>query len=273
MKNKQLTRTYLRDALIIAAGYAKRMLGIALGRRVICLHDTEDTTVFREKMVWLKEHYETVSLDDLLSRPPQAKTLVAVTFDDGYASWHEVAAPILHDLNIPATFFVCSGFVGLEGEQARQFIKTGLRRQQQLIPLTKTQVSNLAQCALFEIGGHTVHHVDLGQIRDETLLKREIIDDRRQLEEWTGQPVRWFAYPFGMQQHISEQAISRLKQSQFSGACTYIPQCVTAQTDKFLIGRAGLDLQASSTLWRAWLSGGYDRLYSLKNKIFTCISF
>ncbi|GAK57893.1 probable predicted xylanase/chitin deacetylase [Candidatus Vecturithrix granuli] len=273
MKNNRLSRTYWRDTFIIGTGYAKRLLGSGIGKRVICLHDTEDASTFREKMLWLKEHYDLVSLDDLLSRPLQTRTLVAVTFDDGYVSWHEVAAPILHDLNIPATFFVCSGFVGLEGEQAKQFIKTRLRRQQQLLPLTKTQVFDLAQCALFEIGGHTVHHVDLGQIRDETLLKCEIAEDQRQLEDWTGQPVRWFAYPFGMQQHISEQAISRLKQLQFSGACTYIPQFVKAQTDRFLVGRAGLDLQASPTLWRAWLSGGYDRLYSLKNKIFTCVSF
>lgn len=40
-----------------------------------------------------------------------AKRAVCVTFDDGYADNHEVAAPILEGLGTPATFFVATGYL------------------------------------------------------------------------------------------------------------------------------------------------------------------
>ena len=263
-----MLRKIVRNGLLLSVGYTKQLLGTGVGKRAICFHETEEASVFRDKMLWLKEHYELVSLDELLLRSSPTKSLVAVTFDDGYASWHEVAAPILEELHIPATFFVCSGFVGLEGEYVRQFVTTRLRRQRRLIPLTKTQLSDLANRTLFEIGGHTIHHVDLGQIQDAALVKAEIYDDRRQLQEWTGQEVRWFAYPFGMKQHISTTAVSMLQHLQFTGACTFIPQFVTPLTDRYFIGRDGLGLHESSTVWQAWLQGGYDFFSALKSGLF-----
>jgi peptidoglycan/xylan/chitin deacetylase (PgdA/CDA1 family) len=47
----------------------------------------------------------------------------AITFDDGYLDNLELAAPVLNDLGVNATFFVCSGYLGsngLSGERLRQ---------------------------------------------------------------------------------------------------------------------------------------------------------
>lgn len=56
-----------------------------------------------------------VSMDDVLTRycegePPPPRAF-AVTFDDGFENNYSVAAPILRDLNVPATFYVTSQFV------------------------------------------------------------------------------------------------------------------------------------------------------------------
>src|ERR671926_513204 len=92
-----------------------------LGKRVIALHETRDVGRFRAKMEWLRAHYDVVPLAELPHQAIGTRGVVALTFDDGYHSWHEVAAPILEALRLPATFFVCSGFVGLEGAEADEF--------------------------------------------------------------------------------------------------------------------------------------------------------
>ncbi|MBD3305696.1 polysaccharide deacetylase family protein, partial [candidate division KSB3 bacterium] len=244
MKTPDLARIMLRNLLILTSGSIRLIAGKAIGKRVLCLHEITDADRFRSKMAWLKEHYKVVSLAELLHRSDVGNGMVALTFDDGYASWHDVAAAVLEAFDLPATFFVCSGFVGLQGAQAQQFVTTCLRRQQVLTPLTKAQLSELASHPLFEIGGHTAHHPDLGRNLEQPVLEREILDDRSQLQEWTGTPVRWFAYPFGMSAHISDGAIQILESAQFAGACTLIPQFVTEKTPRLLIGRDGLALEA-----------------------------
>ena len=258
-------RRWVRDALILAIGRVRQTLGLAQkGKRVIAFHEIQEPELFRQKMAWLVAHYEVVSLEGLINRPWGEKTQVAITFDDGYASWHETAAPILADLKIPATFFVCSGFVGLSGHAAKDFSQRYLRRQQAPRPISRVQLEELAAHPPFEIGSHTVHHVNLGRPLDEEMLAAEISEDKSRLETWTGVPARWFAYPFGGSQHVSAQAVEFVKGAGFQGAFTLVPGNWRPGEDKFRIGRDGLNPAQPVWLWRAWLDGAYDDLYALK---------
>ena len=63
----------------------------------------------------LRERGTPLSLDDVVEHhktgtpfPPYA---FAITFDDGFENNASVAAPILDDLNIPATFYVTTDFI------------------------------------------------------------------------------------------------------------------------------------------------------------------
>ncbi|MDF3983203.1 polysaccharide deacetylase family protein [Luteibacter sp. PPL201] len=70
---------------------------------------------FREQMKRIKRHFRPMRLTDVAAALDAGEALppdtVAVTFDDGYDDNYHVAAPILDELGVPATFFVSTGHI------------------------------------------------------------------------------------------------------------------------------------------------------------------
>jgi len=70
--------------------------------------------VFRWQMELLRRHAEPLTLADALGRLAAGRLprrAVCVTFDDGYADNEQIALPILREFDVPATFFVATGFL------------------------------------------------------------------------------------------------------------------------------------------------------------------
>jgi len=67
-------------------------------------------TDFKRQLLWLKRHFQFVSLDDYLDGlaqdPKFIRTHFSLTFDDGYRQVFDLISPFLIEENIPATFFV-----------------------------------------------------------------------------------------------------------------------------------------------------------------------
>jgi peptidoglycan/xylan/chitin deacetylase (PgdA/CDA1 family) len=254
----------LRNLLVV--GSARVGLGRGSGRRIIALHDIRDGEEFRRRMGWLTRHFAVRPLRDLLAGPVEARS-VALTFDDGYASWDELVRPVLAELNLPATFFVSSGFVGLGPEAAAIFAHQRLLRRQTLRPLTAVQLRRLAEQPGFEIGSHTVNHSDLGVMRHEAEVREEIAGDRGRLEDLTGRAVRLFAYPFGQPRHATPLARKVLEEAGFEWAFSIVPGFVEAARGRFEVGRDSLDVGDPERVWAAWLGGAYDELYRFKQRL------
>jgi glycosyltransferase involved in cell wall biosynthesis/SAM-dependent methyltransferase len=65
--------------------------------------------LFRAHMRHLRDHYKLLALNDLVAgmkNQELPERAIAVTLDDGYLDALEVAAPVLEELGIPATFFI-----------------------------------------------------------------------------------------------------------------------------------------------------------------------
>ncbi len=70
---------------------------------------------FRAQINWLSEHIPILTLEALIDRVQNnslwQEPTVLITFDDGYRDNFDVALPILAERNVPATFFIPTGFL------------------------------------------------------------------------------------------------------------------------------------------------------------------
>jgi peptidoglycan/xylan/chitin deacetylase (PgdA/CDA1 family) len=102
---------------------------------------------------------------------------IRISFDDGNLSDLELALPALRDRGLGATFFVVAGRVGTPGF------------------LDEDGVRTLAAAGM-GIGCHGMRHRPW-QGLDERILRAELVDARRLLEDIVERPVTTVACPFG----------------------------------------------------------------------------
>jgi peptidoglycan/xylan/chitin deacetylase (PgdA/CDA1 family) len=238
--------------------------------RILAFHDVSQDQVrsFRKKLETVKATANIVSLDDILAdRMSRKKINVAITFDDGYRGWNDNVFPILRELGVTATFFVSSGFVGLREEEERDFLRTNLRSNQKTTGgLTAKELRKLSKEG-FSIGGHTCNHVNIAALSDINELRREIQNDKKELEKITGTKVEYFAYPFGYYQNIHMDLVQILRESGYRGALTLVPGLINADTNSYCLHRDLVNASMPMSVFKARLLGNHDGVMFLRRML------
>jgi peptidoglycan/xylan/chitin deacetylase (PgdA/CDA1 family) len=160
---------------------------------------------FRRDLRYLTDRFEVVDLPVLLD--PGDEPRVAITIDDGYRGALRNAVPVLHEFEVPATVFVCPGFLDGEHSQIpdRLSSRQTLSSRTGIVPgdgsddrlLDADGVSRLVADDLVTVGNHTLTHVDLRAAESRTVVRRQIRGAKRRLEERFGVDVTRFSYPYG----------------------------------------------------------------------------
>lgn len=87
-------------------------------------------SVFRNLCRHLAAHYRVLPLGKIVSAfddgLPLPDGAAAITFDDGYASNHDLAWPVLREFGLPATVFLTTGFVDREEQLWFHRLETAL---------------------------------------------------------------------------------------------------------------------------------------------------
>ena len=143
---------------------------------------------FEEQIATLASRgYQTVDADDVYGFLTKGLDLprrpIMITVDDGWRSNIDVMMPILERHGFHATIFVTTGS---DAWIFRKF--QGLDRG-----LTADEVRDLHQRGV-TIGSHTITHPYLIELSDED-VRREFIDSKTTLEQWTGVPCRFLSIP------------------------------------------------------------------------------
>ncbi len=119
--------------------------------------------------------------------PPRA---VALTFDDGYASVHEVALPVLAELGGVATVYPVTGELGGYNRWDE-----GKAVAPRLALAGGGQVAELVAEG-WDLGCHTHTHAPLPGL-PPAAAEAELVRSVGVLEDLAARPVPTFAYPFG----------------------------------------------------------------------------
>ena len=219
-----LGRNSVKRAVKRTAGWAALLETLVAGRRAgagACIFyyhrvadvDFVDAAVddwnvrpetFERQVAALSEFAEIVPLLELPGRlrdgAANGKPLVALTFDDGYASFHRHALPVLKRYGAHATAFVVTATVGRDGPQpfdgwARK--NMGRTRPDDWRAMTWRELEDCAASGLVHVGAHSHLHLR-GSLCGPEQLALEAGRSREILRERLGDSqARAYAYPYG----------------------------------------------------------------------------
>lgn len=167
---------------------------------------------FIQHLNWLGERFDFVSLDetrDAQISGTRNRATIHITFDDGYSENLLVAIPELIRRGIPATYFISTHYIE-SGEPFPHDVAAGTP----LPPNTRAEIQSMVEAGI-TIGAHSHTHVNFGQNLSDETLRREISDVRKKLQDWTGQPIYYFAFPYGLPSNVSQRAIDMVFESGF----------------------------------------------------------
>jgi peptidoglycan/xylan/chitin deacetylase (PgdA/CDA1 family) len=136
---------------------------------------------------------------------PVAADAFAFTFDDGFASVAEFAAPILASHGFPYAIFLVTSWVGRTNDwpgQPGPIVRAPL--------MGWDAVARLASQGT-EIGAHTADHPDLTGLSDEGVVE-QLDNASQEIESRTGIRPRLFAYPGGR----ADARVRRLAAARYS---------------------------------------------------------
>jgi len=165
-----------------------------------------DSGVFDQQMAYLTSNgYHTITAEELVNALRNHASLpaksIVITLDDGYENAYTYAYPIARKYSIVINLMVSTGLVGNSGF------------------LSWDQIREMKESGLVYFTDHTWSHYAVGH-GSQDKIQYEIVIAKQQLEQYTGQTVNIFTYPYGS---FSPTAIEILRQDGFIGAFSTIP--------------------------------------------------
>ncbi|MDZ7637754.1 MAG: formyltransferase family protein [Bryobacterales bacterium] len=192
---------------------------------------------FAQHLIVLHKYYNPVRTADLVDMlrgegtcPPGS---VAIHFDDCYRDVYQNGMPLLKASSTPACFFVNPGYLGTD----RRFLHDSRRYPLRYPNLTREELCDWHQQG-FELGAHTVNHVDLGVLQGEA-SRIEVMESKNLLEQTVRAPVLLFSFPYGRPDNITAENARYVREGGFQAMFSAFGGFVSKRTDQFYIPRVG----------------------------------
>lgn len=147
---------------------------------------------FEQQMRYLKDHgYQSILFEDM-DKPLPDKAIL-ITFDDGFATVYENAAPIMKKYGMKGNVYLPTKYVE---ENEKHF-------------MTWEMLKELCDSGQFSVAAHTHTHVDIRTL-DATNMKEEMGTSNRLLRERIGIETKSFCMPYGKYDKKSIALLKRI---------------------------------------------------------------
>jgi len=223
---------------------------------------TVTTSWFRGFCKLMRDRFNVVPLAELhrtleMGQTPALRT-VAITFDDCYRD-NLVAARVLAEHGLPATFFIPTRYVGTDHVFEWD---VGLARMPNLSWSDIKEMQHLGH----QIGSHTVSHPDLGLISRNDAL-RELADSKKTLEDTLGAGVEYFAYPFGGRNNFRPEYLPIAYELSYKACFSAFGGFVQPHMKGQILPREAMPYFRSLAHLELHLSGCLDWVYRAKRSV------
>jgi peptidoglycan/xylan/chitin deacetylase (PgdA/CDA1 family) len=207
---------------------------------------------FGAQMKYLKEHYKVIALRDYLvarqNNQPVPRHSVVLTFDDGLRNFLTVAAPVLNELDLPATMFLVTDQVEARDPSNMSPNWTTLDDR---ISLSWPEAKTLQSEQAIEFGSHTCSHPELPQFTANA--DRELRDSFSAIREHLRDVFPpSLAYPYG---NYSALIAAKARSAGYSCALTTRAGSNSLSTDLFQLRRAVVRRYDTMDIFAARVSG------------------
>jgi peptidoglycan/xylan/chitin deacetylase (PgdA/CDA1 family) len=188
---------------------------------------------FRRYCDFFRRYFVVVGMGELLDRIARGEDIsrhLVITFDDGYKDNSEIAAQVLEAAGLPACFFIATNFI--ESQRVPWWdAELGITPEW----MSWQDVRSLRRRG-FELGAHTMNHVDLGVVTGDEAIA-EIVGSGQRLTAETREPVPYFSYPYGRVHQITEANRDAVRDAGYSCCLSAYGGSVKPRTDPYSIRR------------------------------------
>ena len=211
-----------------------------------------EIAMFEQQMGWLHaQGYDGITVEEWYSRwsaKQLSRPAVVITFDDGYSSLMDRAAPILKKYGFAATLFLTTDFVGMPAFNA-EFAQAVPPCQR---PLTWAEVQTL-QVAGWDIQAHSCSHrphaaLPIAQLKAELETSKQIIVNQ------LNNRVKFYAFPYG---NYNRQALKALQDAGYWAGFAVHSGQISPTSDLRRLPRIEINADCSSSVFAKLVRTGH----------------
>lgn len=200
--------------------------------------------IFKEQMALLaSSDIEVLKMDDVLDHLAVGqKRAVAITFDDGFKDFMDVAWPILCQFDLPAIVYLPTDHIGK--------VENWTGSNHPARPLLSWDDVRVLKSEGVVFGNHTLSHPDLSRLTGDALCS-EVDRASERIAEEIGAPPTHFAAPYGSWSPHAHRVIARHHKTSVS--TNLGPADMTS--DPFQLPRIEMFYYRDARKWNSRLEG------------------